>query len=277
MKIKILSVGPFEVNCAIVWNDAKQALVIDPGSDADRIEAVLQENGLTVASYLLTHGHADHLNALADLYETRPAPVYIHAEDLTWCFGPQNQIPPYYPVPEKPAAEFIHPEKLAPHDPPRPSGTPPAEGILHDPPRPSGTPPAEGILHNPPRPSGTPPAEGILKVPLHGRGGRSGATDGAGPITLADLSFQTLETPGHTRGGVCYYFEKEKVIFTGDTLFKGTCGRTDLPGGDGRILAASLKKLAALPDDVTVYPGHNESTTIGHEKRTNFFMQQVGR
>jgi glyoxylase-like metal-dependent hydrolase (beta-lactamase superfamily II) len=86
-----------------------------------------------------------------------------------------------------------------------------------------------------------------------------------------------LETPGHTRGGVCYYFEKEKVIFTGDTLFKGTCGRTDLPGGDGRILAASLKKLAALPDDVTVYPGHNESTTIGHEKRTNFFMQQVGR
>jgi glyoxylase-like metal-dependent hydrolase (beta-lactamase superfamily II) len=86
-----------------------------------------------------------------------------------------------------------------------------------------------------------------------------------------------LETPGHTRGGVCYYFEEEKVIFTGDTLFKGTCGRTDLPSGDGRILAQSLKKLAALPDDVTVHAGHNESTTIGYEKRTNFFMQQAAK
>jgi glyoxylase-like metal-dependent hydrolase (beta-lactamase superfamily II) len=210
MNIKILSVGPFEVNCAIVWNDKKQAFVIDPGYDAADIEAVLKENDLTVAAYLLTHGHADHLNALADLYETRPAPVYLHAEDEKWAFGPKNQILPYYPVPRKPAAEFLHPEVSKPWE-------------------------------------------------------KSG------------LSFQCLETPGHTRGGVCYYFEAEKILFTGDTLFKGTCGRTDLPGGDGRILAASLKKLAALPDDVAVYPGHNESTTIGHEKKTNFFMQQAGR
>ncbi|MFA6174526.1 MAG: MBL fold metallo-hydrolase [Kiritimatiellales bacterium] len=210
MNVEILSVGPFEVNCAIVWGGAKQALVIDPGLDAADIEAVLRGNGLTVAAYLLTHGHADHLCALDELHAARPSPVYIHAEDFKWAFGAQNQIPPYYPVPGKPATEFIHPETSK-------------------------------------------------------------------DLKIADLSFQTLETPGHTKGCVCYYFEEEKVIFTGDTLFKGTCGRTDLPGGDGRILAQSLKKLAALPGDVTVYPGHNESTTIGYEKKTNFFMQQAAK
>jgi hydroxyacylglutathione hydrolase len=207
MNTKILSVGPFEVNCAIVWNDAKQALVIDPGADAKDIEKILRENGLTVAAYLLTHGHADHLCALAELHKTRPAPVVVHAEDFKWCFEQHNQIPPYYPVPGKPAAEFIHPE--------------------------------------------------------------SGVIPG--------FAVRTIETPGHTRGGVCYYFEQEKIIFTGDTLFKGTCGRTDLPGADGRVLMQSLKKLAALPGDVTVWPGHNESTTIGYEKQTNFFIQQAAR
>jgi len=250
MNIKILSTGPFEVNCAIVWNDQKQALVIDPGSDAADIEAVLKENGLTVAAYLLTHGHADHLNALAELHAARPAPVYLHAEDEKWAFGPQNQIPPYYPVPEKPDAEFIHPE-----NPPRPSlASAFAKGFGGQ----AGHPSAGGELLK------SPPLEGCPQ-------------GGVGLVLLADLSFQTLETPGHTKGGVCYYFEEEKLLFTGDTLFKGTCGRTDLPGGDGRVLAQSLKKLAALPGDVTVYPGHNESTTIGHEKKTNFFMQQAGR
>jgi glyoxylase-like metal-dependent hydrolase (beta-lactamase superfamily II) len=218
MNIKILSVGPFEVNCAIVWNMAKQAFVIDPGCDAADIETVLRENGLTVAAYLLTHGHTDHLNALGALYESRPAPVFIHAEDEKWAFSPQNEILPWYKAPEKPDAGFLNPETAAGRD------------------------AIEEI---------------ILKTGL--------------------CRFQCLETPGHTRGGVCYYFENEKVIFTGDTLFKGTCGRTDLPGGDARVLAASLKKLAALPDDVTVYPGHNQSTTIGCEKKTNFFMQQAGR
>jgi len=207
MNVEILSVGPFEVNCAIVWGDAKQALVIDPGHDAADIETVLRQNGLTVIAYLLTHGHADHLCALAELHAARPAPVYIHAEDYKWAFGTQNQILPYYPVPTKPDAQFLHPESAE----------------------------------------------------------------------IPGFAVRTLETPGHTKGCVCYYFEQEKVIFTGDTLFKGTCGRTDLPGGDGRILAQSLKKLAALPNDVTVHAGHNESTTIGYEKRTNFFMQQAAK
>jgi len=120
MNIKIISVGPYEVNCAVVWGDAKQALIIDPGYDAPLIQSCLDANDLTVAAYLLTHGHADHISALAELHAAQPAPVYLHAEDERWAFGQNNQIPPHYPVPTKPACEILHPEvsndwkKLAP-------------------------------------------------------------------------------------------------------------------------------------------------------------------
>lgn len=205
MKIKTLSVGPFGVNCSVVWKNEAEAVVIDPGCDAGRIAAVLQANGLTVAGWLLTHGHADHISALAALHKKHPAPVYLHAADESWAFSDANQIPPYYSIPEKPVADWIHPEQAA-------------------------------------------------------------------EWTIGGMEIRCIETPGHTPGGVCYYLEKEEVVFTGDTLFKGTCGRTDLPGGDGRVLAQSLKKLAALPDRVAVHPGHNESTSIRQEKATNFFM-----
>lgn len=87
------------------------------------------------------------------------------------------------------------------------------------------------------------------------------------------LEYEIIETPGHTPGGVCFYFKSKKILFCGDTLFAGSVGRTDLPGGDSRVLSESLKRLADLPDDVTVYPGHGPSTTIGEEKSTNFFMR----
>lgn len=212
MKIETLVVGPFQVNCFLVWTNPGRALVIDPGCDADVIEAALQDHGLTVAAWLLTHGHADHISALAALHAKHPAPVYIHPADLRWCFTPQNRIEPYYPQPAKPDAEFP------------PIGT--------------------------------------------------NSPNASTPWNREEVPFQTLETPGHTPGCVCFYFPDEQIVFTGDTLFKGSCGRTDLPGGDGRVLAQSLKKLAALPDRVAAYPGHGESTSIGYEKKTNFFMQQ---
>jgi len=89
---------------------------------------------------------------------------------------------------------------------------------------------------------------------------------------------QVIETPGHTPGGVCYYFPVPSspfpvpLLLSGDTLFAGSAGRTDLPGGDMSTLMASLKKLAALPDDTIVVPGHGPETTIGAEKRTNPFL-----
>ncbi|MCF7849892.1 MAG: MBL fold metallo-hydrolase [Kiritimatiellales bacterium] len=89
---------------------------------------------------------------------------------------------------------------------------------------------------------------------------------------FADLSFQCLETPGHTPGSVCLYFPESGNMFTGDTLFKGSCGRTDLPGGNGRQLADSLKFLKTFPDEVRIWPGHGPGSTIGYEKANNFFM-----
>jgi hydroxyacylglutathione hydrolase len=94
---------------------------------------------------------------------------------------------------------------------------------------------------------------------------------------FASLSFNVIGTPGHSPGCVCYYFEKDGVLLTGDTLFQNSVGRTDLPGGDGRVLAESLVKLAALPPAIKVIPGHGDATTMGEEIRSNFFMQTAAR
>lgn len=80
-------------------------------------------------------------------------------------------------------------------------------------------------------------------------------------------NLEILHTPGHTPGSVCLYFPQEKVLFSGDTLFQMGYGRTDLPGGDMHQLIVSLTRLLELPEEVKVYPGHGESTTIGEEKR----------
>ena len=84
---------------------------------------------------------------------------------------------------------------------------------------------------------------------------------------------EILETPGHTPGGVCYYFPKDKLLLSGDTLFAGSVGRTDLPGGDMATLMDSLQKLVALPDDTLVIPGHGMHTRIALEKSGNPFLQ----
>lgn len=84
--------------------------------------------------------------------------------------------------------------------------------------------------------------------------------------------FQIIPTPGHKEDSVCFYFEKEKVLFTGDTLFQESIGRTDLPGGDMPTLIRSLEILKKLPDDTQVYPGHGYPTTIGHEKAYNPYL-----
>ena len=92
-------------------------------------------------------------------------------------------------------------------------------------------------------------------------------------ITVAGISCQLLATPGHTKGSCCYYFEKDKLLISGDTLFQESVGRTDLPTGSMSSLVRSVReKLMILPEDVKVYPGHGESTTIGHEKELNPFL-----
>lgn len=89
-------------------------------------------------------------------------------------------------------------------------------------------------------------------------------------VTLAGIPFRVLETPGHTPGSVCLMTGAH--LFSGDTLFAGSCGRTDLPGGDSRAMRDSLRKLAALEGNYNVYPGHGSATTLAREKQTNPYL-----
>ena len=210
VKVDSLTVGEFQVNCYIARGAGGQALVIDPGSDLKQILAFIRARNVSVAAYLLTHGHMDHISALAELQAAAPAPVAMHAEDAEWAFSSANQMPPFYPVPRRPTE---------------------IGRLLKD-----------------------------------------------GQIWQdAGLTYTIIGTPGHTPGSVCLYFPTEGAVFSGDTLFAGSVGRTDLPGGEARALTASLAKLARLPDTTMVFPGHGPDTDIGQEKQTNAFMQGASK
>ncbi len=206
MHVQSVLVGEFGVNCYVVWGDAQRALVIDPGADAEAVADVIDSKRLTVAAYLITHGHMDHVSALAPLATLYPAPIAMHPKDAAWAFSKVNAMLPYYAAPVRPAA-----------------------------------------------------------IERHLAGGETYEDGG--------LTYQVIATPGHTAGGVCFYFPAAKAVFTGDTLFAGSVGRTDFPGGDESLLNASLRVLTRLPDATTVFPGHGPQTTIGQEKATNPFIR----
>ena len=90
-------------------------------------------------------------------------------------------------------------------------------------------------------------------------------------ISAGGLTFSVLETPGHTYGSVCYVCED--AMFCGDTLFAGSCGRTDLPGGDPVVMSDTLERLSQLNGDFRIFPGHGESSTLRHEQQTNPYMR----
>jgi len=96
----------------------------------------------------------------------------------------------------------------------------------------------------------------------------AGLTDGQ-VIGVAGVDFTVVATPGHTPGSCCFYSAAEQVLFSGDTLFRGGIGRSDLPGGNSAILRRSLSRLKQLPPEVEVYPGHGPATTIGKERMNN--------
>ncbi|HEY7296100.1 MAG TPA: MBL fold metallo-hydrolase, partial [Dehalococcoidia bacterium] len=94
-------------------------------------------------------------------------------------------------------------------------------------------------------------------------------------VEVAGVQLRVLHTPGHTRGSVSYYQPDAKLLFSGDTLFMGSIGRTDLPGGDyAQEMDSIITKLLALPDETRVLPGHMLETTIGRERQTNPFVLQ---
>ena len=92
---------------------------------------------------------------------------------------------------------------------------------------------------------------------------------------LGNVKLRTIHTPGHTLGGVCYIEDSERVMFTGDTLFCRTVGRTDLPGGNWDMLVDSITRLAYMDGDYTVYTGHNRSTTLAVEREKNRYMRKL--
>jgi hydroxyacylglutathione hydrolase len=95
-------------------------------------------------------------------------------------------------------------------------------------------------------------------------------------LNLGALSIKVVHTPGHTPGCVCLYLPEEEALLTGDTLFRGSVGRTDLPGGDARLLTQSLKRLLTLPPATRIYPGHGDASTLGREGRHNPWLRRTG-
>jgi hydroxyacylglutathione hydrolase len=115
---------------------------------------------------------------------------------------------------------------------------------------------------------------GWLGIPTPEVAAPDASADDGLTIGLATLPAEVLHTPGHTPGSICLFFPAQQLLLAGDTLFAGSIGRTDLPGGDGRQILRSLReRLLVLPDATRVLPGHGSATTIGEERQSNPFLQ----
>jgi glyoxylase-like metal-dependent hydrolase (beta-lactamase superfamily II) len=216
---EILAVGPLRCNCSILGDErSREAIIVDPGDDIDRILAVCARHQLTVKRILITHAHIDHIAGAAKLKRVTGAPILYNQDDL-----------PLVAMMDVQAGwlGIKTPEVPAPDD------------DLRD---------------------------GQLV---------SIGTDHADSDTAAvGVTGEVFHTPGHTQGSVCLYIPREQLLIAGDTLFAGSIGRTDLPGGDGPTLIRSIReKLLVLPEETVVLPGHGPRTTIGDERQSNPFLR----
>jgi hydroxyacylglutathione hydrolase len=209
MDVRSFTVGPVAENCHIARRDgAREAVMIDPGDEADRLLQAVEALGVTVEGILLTHTHFDHVGAVAPVARATGAPV--------WC--PALEVP-----------------------------------VLAD------------IMRYVPWP-GFGPFESYEA---------DHTVEGGETLQLAGMDIEVLFTPGHSPGHVTYRVADEHAIFSGDVLFAGSIGRTDLPGGDTATLMRTLGELLdLLPDETVVHPGHMGQTTIGRERATNPFLAQ---
>lgn len=202
--------GDFMTNCYTVYNsETREAVIIDPASNARFLNTMLVNQQLDCVAVLLTHGHIDHMGAVPELMELvgHKVPVYAAAEEQDVLNDPRKNLSSMFSN----QVMTIKPDVL-----------------LED-----------------------------------------GQT-----IELLGTEITCMLVPGHTKGGMCYYLEENQMLFSGDTLFSRSIGRSDFPTGDGlQLVKAIREKLMVLPDSTTVYPGHNERTTIGREKEINPFLE----
>jgi hydroxyacylglutathione hydrolase len=209
MIIDTFTVGPLQCNCTILGDEkTREAIVIDPGDEHEKIEERLANNGLTLKHIVCTHAHIDHVGGIYGLQEQSGTPASLHEADV-----------------------FLF-EKLDVQ--------------------------AQWI--------GLPaPRRGVIDKFLQ---------DGH-PVACRGVEIDVLHTPGHTPGSASFHLSGDRnILFTGDTLFMHSIGRTDLWGGSyPEIIQSIQKKLMTFDDDTLVVSGHGPSTTIGHERRNNPFLK----
>lgn len=194
-------------NCYIVCDEnTKEAMVIDPGGEADKIIELLDILEIEKLKYIfLTHCHADHIGGIHDLKEAKAGKILISRADSEGLYNKEISL-----------ADYIN-----------------------------------------------------MKVPELEADSRIDDND---LIHVGNIEFKVIATPGHTKGSVSLYCEKERLVFTGDTLFSGTWGRTDLPTGSFiEIMDSISNRLMTLPDETIVYPGHGKTTMIQDEK--NIYLE----
>jgi glyoxylase-like metal-dependent hydrolase (beta-lactamase superfamily II) len=212
VEVRSLTVGQVAENCYVLRRDgADRGLIVDPGEEAGRILATVEEMGIGVDAILITHTHFDHIGAVAPVAKATGAPVYC----------PELEVP-----------------------------------VLAD------------IMAFVPWP-GFGPYESYDADETVAGGER---------LELAGMEIDVVFTPGHSPGHVTYAFRDHQALFSGDVLFQGSVGRTDLPGGDWETLLASIRGLVEeFPAETTVYPGHMGITSLGAERASNPFLAELAR
>jgi hydroxyacylglutathione hydrolase len=255
-----IPVGMLQCNCSIIGDPVtREALVVDPGDEVTRILELIGRHRLTVKAIVSTHAHIDHVGGLSKLHKYTGAPVLMHRDDL-----------PLYQAMDMQAAflgvlppELIDIDQLLKEGDVLRWGSFEAQ-VIHTP----GHTPGSVSLYLPHDAGKVTTAPGMLTV-LDEAGEKIALSDLLKKSTHADEPAPDLPLD-----------ESEKIVppapqlFSGDTLFAGSIGRTDLWGGSMEQIMDSLRaKLMHLPDDTVVHPGHGPVTTIGNERHLNPFLQ----
>ena len=236
---EIIPVGMLQCNCSILGDSAtREAIVIDPGDDVERILAILRKHELKVRAIVSTHTHIDHVGGLAALHRATGAPVLIHESDLELYRHLDVQAQWLgVPTPETTRIQDFVKEG----DAVRWGGF------------------AARVLHTP----GHTPGSISLVVDA------ASEADGEGILQQG-----TAQSYAHSHASAPAGARATARLISGDTLFQGSIGRTDLWGGSyPQIINSIREKLIVLPEEVVVYPGHGDTTTIGAERDSNPFLR----